>query len=355
MKDKLNVMPAPTWNHLKVNASDLELFNISSDIKPFKNVDKNISENIGNYADEAIFKNIKGSVGDTYTKFIDEHNNDSNNFIIDKPSDNLTVLDYKLSENEDVLIDKTNIYVKSGSKATIIQKYTSLDNGACKHAGQTKIFVEKEASICLIQVQMLNDNSRHFSDIGISLDENASAYVVRAEMGSKDCLVGCTATLEGKRSNFEIDTVYYGDEERHLDFNDVARHIGKKTGSIIKAQGALFDNCKKIYRGTIDFIRGSKQSVGDESENTMVFSPKCINKSAPLILCEEDDVEGHHAASIGRIDEGIMFYMQTRGLSKEEVRKLMIESNFAPTLDKIPDEDIRSQILDKITNRISNK
>lgn len=345
MTQALNVMPIPTWNKLRVNFSEKQLFEPEEKPQDFQNITKKVSGTIEQTKeDKEVFDQIDTGVGKVLTEFVERYKNDTNYLVVNGENNRLE-FDYIFDKNSPVLIDDNQIRIKENSKLVMIQRYASNDEFACRHAGQTRIYMEDNSELQLVQVQLLNHETEHFSDIGIHLSKSAKASVIRVELGAASVVSGCVGTLQENKSEFRMESLYFGNESRILDFNDVARHIGRKTNSVIKAQGALFDNTKKVYRGTIDFKRGSQKSVGDESENTMVFSSNCVNKSAPLILCAEDDVEGHHAASIGRIDEGLMFYMQSRGFSKEEIRQMMIESNFAPIVTKIPNQEIRDEIL----------
>ena len=44
-----------------------------------------------------------------------------------------------------------------------------------------------------------------------------------------------------------------------------------------------------------------------------------MNQTIPLILCEEEDVEGNHGATIGKLDEELLFYLESRGIPEAEV------------------------------------
>ena len=68
----------------------------------------------------------------------------------------------------------------------------------------------------------------------------------------------------------------------------------------------------------------------------LLFSPTARSRTAPLILCGEEEVEGQHAASIGRLDEEKLYYLRSRGLSEAQARRLMVDARFAPAMDKIP-------------------
>ena len=99
-----------------------------------------------------------------------------------------------------------------------------------------------------------------------------------------------------------------------MDYNIVVNHFGKKTESEILASGALADAAKKVFRGTIDFKRGSADSVGSENETVLMLGDDAVNKTVPLILCAEENVEGTHGATIGDLDAATLFYFESRGI-----------------------------------------
>ncbi len=113
------------------------------------------------------------------------------------------------------------------------------------------------------------------------------------------------------------------------------------------------DNSSKIFRGTIDFKRGAHGAKGREEEHNVLLSSNVRNRTVPVILCAEEDVDGQHAASIGRIDENKLFYMMSRGLSLSDAKKLIIKASFEPVTAQIPLPDIREQISNYVEERIN--
>ena len=69
-------------------------------------------------------------------------------------------------------------------------------------------------------------------------------------------------------------------------------------------------------------------------------------QSVPVILCAEEDVVGNHGASIGRLDEGISYYLQTRGMTPEEVERMMARARLEAVIRKIPEEAVRNRLLE---------
>jgi Fe-S cluster assembly scaffold protein SufB len=127
--------------------------------------------------------------------------------------------------------------------------------------------------------------------------------------------------------------------------NYVADQRGKKTDASMQFKGVLMGTAKKTLRGTLDFKTGSSGSVGDEQEDALLLSEDVINRTMPVILCQEEDVEGRHGATIGQLGEDLLFYMQTRGIDEEEAKRIMIKARLESVARLIPDEEIKQLVI----------
>ena len=101
-------------------------------------------------------------------------------------------------------------------------------------------------------------------------------------------------------------------------------------------------------RGTIDFCTGCSGSVGNEIEDVLLLSEEVRSQSVPEILCGEEDVVGNHGASIGRPDEDMLFYMETRGVDEETACEMLAQAKIDSVIRKIPDVSVQDKIRDRI-------
>lgn len=291
-EEKINQLPAPTWNWLKMNYGTICVPEKLSQITP--NADGN-----------ALHFNIKENC--SY-----EH----------------------------------SITAKEGENLTVILDYTS-ENGAENYfAIKTNVTLEKNARLHLVKVQLLGKNTTHRDDTFAVIGSGAKFQLTQIELGAKKSFVGVYSNLAGDSSNFKSDISYYLAAEQELDMNFVAEQRGKKTQSQMCAYGSLKDAAKKTYRGTIDFKNGCAASTGNEQEETLLLSEGVVNKSIPLILCGEEDVSGEHGASIGHLDENILFYMNSRGIEKAQAEEIMARAKIMRVAANIADE----KCVEKVTN-----
>ena len=257
---------------------------------------------------------------------------------VDKP----VKITYKAGEDNS--LNSHIIYVSEGSELTLIEVFES-DNKDNLLGLQTRVYVCENASIKLVRVNLLSDSTDHFDDLGFHLENDAKAELVQLELGGKRSYVGVRTELVGRKSEYRSATGYLCKGDSLLDMNFVTNEWGKKVSSNMDASGVLLDNSTKVYRGTIDFKEGAKGASGFEKEDTLLFSPNIINKSVPLILCHEEDVEGDHGATIGRIDEKLLFYIKSRGIDEKAAKQLMTEAYINAVTEQIGDDETEGKVI----------
>ena len=166
---------------------------------------------------------------------------------------------------------------------------------------------------------------------------------MKLELGADKVYAGCLTELEGKKSAFDAKIGYYTSVNQKLDMNYTVRHRGKKTESMMEVSGVLQDGSSKLFRGTIDFVPGCDGAKGTEREDVLLLGDDIVNQTIPLILCAEEDVEGNHGASMGDLDDATLFYLCSRGLSREEAERMVARARIDALNELVADEAVQKQ------------
>ena len=241
-------------------------------------------------------------------------------------------------------LEEQLIYAEKDSELTVLMEYESPREASGTLGIRTLIRAESGARVHLVKVQMLGKGFRHFDDIGGSCGEGAGIRLTCLELGGSQVWNGCRISLSGAKSGFEARAGYLGREDQKLDMNYHVIHQGKKTASRMEIQGVLDGKAEKIFRGTIDLKKGSSGAEGEEREDVFLLSKEAVNKTVPLILCTEEEVAGNHGATIGRLGDDVLFYMESRGIGKEEAKRLMTASKLARAAGEVPSEKTKERI-----------
>lgn len=356
--NEANKLPMKTFRWLGVN--ELKLQEELPEIRPFK-----MPELQGINTEELVITTGNGyttkqmpptGMGEEAAEFIHLHKNHEMTLTVRKGRkvQEPVFINYSLDKTNPVLLEEIFIFAEENSEVTLVVTYDGKKDEKAYHGGLLYLIAGKNALIKLIQIQLLPDSALHFVNIGAHLEDGGRIHITQCELGGSRAISGIMGELTGRECEFDVETIYFGDKERSLDFNYVANHYGKGSRSNMKVNGALFNNSKKIFRGTIDFKKGASGASGAEEEYILLFDKGIKNVSVPLILCGEEDVSGKHAANSGRIDEDKLFYMMSRGLNEEEAKKMMLEAWFQPALQNIPSEEMKSRVSDYVKERLDH-
>ncbi len=377
MNMKVNVLPVLTYNFLHVNDSTLKLSDITIDnlntpdeevVPEGVDVKRNVSfEEAGEIFRANKAKILKSTgvpgVPNGDMSFRDEKQAlrtgmgiDIDELMIstdtkatiytvpeDTKADKPVVIKYDMQDGQGSLSAQV-IHAKRNSEVTVIMAYESDKDASGFHGVSTRLLAEEGAKITLVKVQLLGNEFIHFDDIGGACFEKGQIDVISLELGSNKSWAGCYMNLVDNDAIFNSNMGYLCREDHNLDINYVSDHRGKKTNALMQFKGVLMDTASKTFRGTIDFKNGSSGSVGDEQEDALLLSPEVINKTMPVILCQEEDVDGRHGATIGQLGEDILFYMQSRGIDEDEAKRIMIKARLESVARMIPDASIMQKV-----------
>ena len=213
---------------------------------------------------------------------------------------------------------------------------------------QTYICLEEGAKVHFHVVQMLERDTLFFHDIGVYSRKASSLVMTKLDLGAKEVYEGLNDLQAGEKSRFEMDFGYLGlpGSKMDINYNDV--FLGKGSEGRMYFKEALLKDAQKTFRGTLDFRQYSTGAKGDEQEDIILLGEDIVNKTIPLILCEEEDVDGRHAATIGSLSDEMLFYIQTRGISKRKAEELMVRAALQHISNMVPSESIKKAVLNDI-------
>ena len=334
MSYRVNTIPMTTWNHLKVNHAP-EVFE----------KDANRTDKLESYSVSSVFDDMISGAGADFDN--DVKANASvirTKCVAAKSGDNTFISEYK-----DGVIREC-LEALEGSEAELVQIIVSENEEQLDLL--TQIYAHKDSKIKLYILNLSGNRSDVRQSVAIRAEENADVEVVRIATGGLHALYGIRSELIGDNSRCNVTTAYLADNDEVLDINDSSVFYGKETFSEIKATGLLSGRAYKTLRETVDFKRGCVHAVGHEGEDTVMLSDEVINLTTPLILCGEEWVEGMHAATTTRLDDDMLFYLQSRGLPLRDAKRLIIESRFSPVVDLIGNEDIKTRVINSIGERL---
>ena len=348
---RINPLAALTWHRLKVNDTAVRLEDPASVNRAACRIEGNIGAvhqtgELPGILPGALSDNLSGTLseirtgaGEAFAGWIRDTEIEAVRLTAEAENSEPVRMHIGPAETAHTAVLPVEITVEDGRQLTVIMELTDVAK-PCRGAlaVQTRIKAGAGARVKLVQLQLTKYAAQVYTDIGADAGENARIEIVQLFAGGADVYAGSEIALRGDGSSSQVYIGYQGAGEGKLDFNYNAVHIGKNTDSGMTVNGVLRDSSQKTFRGTIDFKTGSSGAVGAETEDVLLLGETVVNKTVPLILCAEEDVKGSHGATIGQLDEEMLFYLGSRGISEEKAVDLMAGVRIGRIIREIGDE-----------------
>lgn len=345
---KLNETPVRTSRNFNINNIKLENISIPQEINNFNNMQVYGDESKVIIDNQNTKLNLTYGLGDFFTNQVSNNANKKIKIVIDKKVNKEIEIDFKFDKENNDLIDNIEIVAEEQAKGTVIIKYVTDKNIQAFHNGVIRLLAKKNSKVNIIVANLMNELSNNFMSIENKFEDESKVNYTIVDFGGKNSITNYFSDLEGELSDNKLSTIYLGKDNQLFDLNYIGELRGKKSNIDIEVQGALKDNAKKHFKGTIDFKKGCKKATGNENEACMLLSDTAKSLALPMLLCSEEDVEGNHSSSAGKVGEKELFYIMSRGFELKEAMKLMVRAKFNKILDNIKNEDLKNEILDSI-------
>lgn len=346
----VNQFPSLTWNFLNINRNHIDS-SVESDAG-FTAVVSNDSISLAEVPYSSLageIRNIQTGLGRDFDREFDSFAERGKTVLVEFPASlgcsscQKVKIELVHHDGESKAKDFV-IHALPDSNAEVVFTFKGAELNEGVLGVRIRVLAEENARVKVAAVNLLGKKALHFMSLGSSVKDNALTDFTELELGGAKVFSGNHELLCGYRAACTSHTGYVASENSLLDFNYVARQTGRETSSFMDVDGICCSNAVKTWRGTIDFVRGCVDSKGDEQEDVLLLSPKVDNKTLPVILCDEEAVEGRHGASIGRLGKDILFYMQSRGIDEKEAQRLMVSARINSVCRYVSDDEVRESV-----------
>ena len=340
--NRANVPAAQTWNRLRANSLSVSVPDHADAGKVYLPLPR-------------LFERIECGMGQEVTDYVESQafKSDFYNVPARTKRDEPIVVAVSAAQNQ---CANTGIIVREGAEATVViaafagdvdgdaptgndaNDDASASDALPTSAALTRIVVETGAKLHLIEMLGVNEGQQHLESVGLEIHQDAAVDVKQYALGGSTIGLGLTANLVGAQARLDLNNRYHATHEETLDINHLVRMRGTSTRAQLTESGVLNEAAKKTLRATIDLVRGAKDAQGNEIETVMILGDDVVNKTMPVILCDEDDVAGNHGATIGSVSPEQLDYLAARGLSRQAAEQLFIRALFEDAIINAPEE-----------------
>ena len=149
--------------------------------------------------------------------------------------------------------------------------------------------------------------------------------------------------------------VFFADGEQHFDHRTLQDHVAPNCTSDLLYKGALRDRSRAVYSGWVHVRPDAQKTNAMQTSRNIVLSEHAKADAIPNLEIEANDVRCGHAASVGPVDEETIFYLQSRGITREDAERLIVSGFFQEVLDRVQIDEVREGAEAAIASELAGR
>ena len=187
-----------------------------------------------------------------------------------------------------------------------------------------------------------------------SLSEGAEIECAYVELSITDVEADLTYDLNAEGAKIYVRNAVLSSMQKKKHLAVTFNHNAKNTYGQMDNYGVVKDESTLYFDGIGRIRRGNSGSATHQTSKIMVFDPNCKAEANPYLYIDEYDVAASHAAAVGKMDEEHLFYLQSRGLSRNQSMKLITYGYLMPCVDVIDNEAVKEAFANILEERMGD-
>ncbi|MCL1935048.1 MAG: SufD family Fe-S cluster assembly protein [Defluviitaleaceae bacterium] len=244
------------------------------------------------------------------------------------------------------LVHQTEIILQESSSANIVETFVS--DSKFNSNIISKIAVGANANLNTSVINRLNGESTVYYHRMTEVAADATLEATNFIINDSNVVFEDFTHLVGKGANANVATVSIATKEQKQNLTIRVENLAPFSNGNIVNYGISKDSAHLAFNGIGKIHKG--MNGGDNQQETRVLNLSVSSEAIanPFLLIDEGDITAGHAASIGQLDEEQVYYLMSRGLSKQESEKLIVSGFLTPFANIIKNEVLKDELLNSI-------
>jgi Fe-S cluster assembly protein SufB len=206
------------------------------------------------------------------------------------------------------------------------------------HSAVVEIVAKPSSRVRYTTVQNWSQNVYNLVTKRAVAHEKATMEWVDCNLGSKLTMKYPSIYLLGPEAHGEILSIAFAGDGQHQDAGGKIIHAAPKTSSSIFSKSISKDGGRATYRGLLEVANGATETRSKVVCDALLLDEDSRSDTYPTIRIDENDADVGHEATVSKIGDEQLFYLQSRGLDEEEASKMIVNGFIEPVTKELPME-----------------
>ncbi len=220
------------------------------------------------------------------------------------------------------------------------------NRGTAKLTENVEIVVGDGADLTVVSIQQWDTGAQHLASHYATVGRDATLKHIVVTLGGDVVRLNPSLHLDHPGANGEAFGAYFADAGQHLEHQVYVDHHAPNTRSRVNYKGALQgEGARTVWIGDVLIRNNASGTDSYEQNRNLTLTEGTRADSIPNLEIETGDIAGAgHASATGRFDDEHIFYLQSRGISAEEARRLVVRGFLLEVIGQIGDADTEERL-----------
>ncbi len=253
---------------------------------------------------------------------------------------------YYNSEKEKYLINnRINIILEENSEAEINEIFFSDNKSIYWNNVHNYICLKKNSKIEHYKIQLEGSNALHSSSNNVDCDNSSIYNSFIFSIGGIMSRIEVISSINAADINFNVKGLYLAKTNQHHDITTLMQHKHPESKSNQHIKGILQKESSGVFQGKVIVDQDAQKTDAFQFNQNLLLSENAVANAKPELEIYADDVKCSHGTTTGELDEQMLFYLRTRGLNKEEAKKILIEGFINELFDDVENKELKKKLL----------
>jgi len=237
------------------------------------------------------------------------------------------------------------------ARATVVLTH----KGSAECAANVELRVGDGADLTFVTIQEWDDDAIHLAQNDALIGRDAKLKHITITLGGKIVRVCTNVRYDGPGGSLEAIGVYFADAGQHQEHRLFVDHEAPHCVSNVEYKGALQgDSAHTVWIGDVLIRAAAEGTKTYELNRNLILTEGARADSVPNLEIETGEIIGAgHASATGRFDDEQLFYLQSRGVTADEARRLVVRGFFAAIVNRIGVVAVQDHLMGAIDAELS--
>ena len=233
--------------------------------------------------------------------------------------------------------ERTLIIAEEGSYVHYVEGCTApIYSTDSLHSAVVEIIVKKGARVRYTTIQNWSNNVYNLVTKRARVEEEGTMEWVDGNLGSKVTMKYPSIYLMGRKARGEVLSIAYAGPGQHQDAGGKAVHYASETTSQIISKSISRGGGRTSYRGLVEVFPGAKHCKSKVVCDALILDESSRSDTYPTMKINEHETQIEHEATVSKIGDEQLFYLQSRGISKPQAESMIVNGFIEPIVRELP-------------------